>query len=986
MHRIRRPILVYGILEAAIAISAIAVPFLLQLASIAYTSMFGGLEQLPDASGVGQSMFYLSVTFVVLAVPTACMGATLPLVTRYAVNKDEDVGPKVGLLYSINTGGAIAGTLVAAFFLLPSLGLWGTILAGATINLIVFGVAAALAKISAVDSSKSMESMSTFGWRRESWILPIMLSSSVATFTYEVLWTRLLSHILGGSIVAFATMLASFLSGIAIGSAIASQVAKTRAMARTAFILAQLGIAATCVTIYLTLDRYVPQTAGLFGNVSVAIALLLPSTLFIGATFPLAVRILCANESEASVASARVLAWNTVGAIVGAVGAGFVLIPMLKYEGAVKVAVAINVGLAFVATVAIPPRRISYAIGTAAMLVWLLVGFSPSAPNALLRISSINDERSGDIRYYDVGRSATVLMLERDGYFYLRTNGLPEAAIDLKGAPPSKRSQQLLATLPILARPGTESMLIVGFGGGVIVEEIPLSVNEVDIVELEPKVIEANRSIGADRNIDPLLDTRVNVVINDARNALRLTDKHYDAIVSQPSHPWTAGASHLYTREFMALVRSRLTANGVFLQWMNTEFVSEELLRSLVATLLDVFPHVRAYQVEAGVLFFLASAAEINPEAHVLATGEPFKSSPEEFRRKGLGSVNDLVAALAWNEAGLRQLAADAPLITDNDNRMATQSVVVGKKNSLSYSRLQELIWQYGVLFDPQGDIHQKMSHAIDFIYVIERLELIHARDLSEKLAEMLMQNRTTTSFLIGARISQKQNRDARADQMLLAALELQPDNPIASYMLLKNRGDAILGGSLPERLQPYVGNLTDVAYAVIESRESAKRRNLSQARDNDELLARARTYEQWYLDAAKLRADWRITATRRGESSDYAMEALSIIDEVIALRNDIDFYGMRMAASFLADDYNAVVETARRMVWLARQEFEHRAGISGRKMSARELSKMTTRLESMQAGLSVVRESGRVDDYKFVSLDASITDLRQEIESFAAK
>jgi spermidine synthase len=986
MHRIRRPILVYGILEATIAISAIAVPFLLQLAGVLYAAIFGGSPHPPDASGMGQSLFYLVVTFVVLVVPTACMGATLPMVTRYAVHKDEDVGPRVGLLYSINSAGAIAGTLAAAFLLLPALGLWGTILVGAAINLAVFVVAAWLAKRVGTESSSTSGQRSTFGWRPESWILPLMLFSGFATFAYEVLWTRLLSHILGGSVVAFATMLASFLSGIAIGSAVASRFAKTRATAQLGFVLSELGIAATCIAIYLTLDQFVPPTAGLLGNVSIAIALLLPATLFIGATFPFAVRILCADESEASVASARIYAWNTVGAIAGAVVAGFVLIPMLKYKGSIKVVVAINIALAFAAAFAVPPRRVMFAIGSAAAFVLLLVGFSPGSPESLLRVSPLNDLRSGDIRYYDVGRSATVLMLERDGYLYLRTNGLSEAATDLKGAPPSKHTQRLLATLPVLARPDTKSMLIVGFGGGVVAEDLPSTLAEIDIVELEPKVLAANRSVSADRNIDPLQDSRINVVINDARNALRLTDKHYDAIVSQPSHPWTAGASHLYTHEFMSLVRSRLNSGGVFLQWMNTQFVSEPLLKSLAATLLDVFPHVRAYQFEANILFFLASESAIDPEAQMVETGEPFKSHAEEFKRKGIGSINDLVAALAWDEAGLEQLAADAPLITDNDNRMAMQSAAAFEGSALPYSRLQELIGQYGILFDAQSNIHQGMSAAIDFVYVIDRLEMIRARDLSMSLADTFAESDSPTSLLLRAKILQMQGQGPRADQLLLAALESQPENPVASYLLLKNRGDAVLDGSLPERLKPYAGNLTDVAAAVLESMEFVKRRDMSHARINDTLLARAEAHDQWYLNAAKLRADWRITAARTGESSDYAAEALAIIDEAIALRQDVDFYGMRMAAAFLADDYDAVVETARRMVWLIRQDLEFRGGASSPELSPSDRSKMLIRLESMQTGLSVVRESGHIADYKFVTLDENLSELQRNIETYAAK
>ena len=185
-------------------------------------------------------------------------------------------------------------------------------------------------------------------------------------------------------------------------------------------------------------------------------------------------------------------------------------------------------------------------------------------PENILRASSIVDRSEGEIIYYDVGRSATVIVFEEDGFLNLRTNGLPEAGTNLKGSPPSKNSQQLLATLPVLARPNTSEMLIIGFGAGVAVEGVPSTVNNIDVIELEPKVIEANKIIGNSRAIDPLKDDRINIITNDARSALALTSKKYDAIISQPSHPWTAGASHLYTREFMNLAKDHLNPDGVF--------------------------------------------------------------------------------------------------------------------------------------------------------------------------------------------------------------------------------------------------------------------------------------------------------------------------------------------------------------------------------------------------------------------------------------
>jgi len=241
VHRIKRPVLFYGALEAGIAISALSVPLLLSSLNGLYIAVFGGQPEPVDASGLGQSIFYLATAFIVLAIPTAFMGATLPLLTKYVVRSEEQIGPRVGLLYATNTAGAVGGTVVAGFVLLPALGLAGTVYVGVAINVLVFFIAAAIAKAVERESgaelpgnqpAPAVEVARSSPLSGRFWVLPIMLLSGANSFVYEVLWTRLLGHILGGSITAFATMLASFLGGIAIGSAIASRFAKTKAAAQ----------------------------------------------------------------------------------------------------------------------------------------------------------------------------------------------------------------------------------------------------------------------------------------------------------------------------------------------------------------------------------------------------------------------------------------------------------------------------------------------------------------------------------------------------------------------------------------------------------------------------------------------------------------------------------------------------------------------------------------------------------------------------------
>ncbi len=138
---------------------------------------------------------------------------------------------------------------------------------------------------------------------------------------------------------------------------------------------------------------------------------------------------------------------------------------------------------------------------------------------------------------------------------------------------------------------------------------------------------------------------------------------------------------------------------------------------------------------------------------------------------------------------------------------------------------------------------------------------------------------------------------------------------------------------------------------------------------------------DQWYLRAAKLRSDWRINAINSGESGSLGAEALEIIDEAIALQQDIDFYGMRMAAAYFAEDYNASVETARRMIWMMSANLTLRAESGGEPLSQREIGALVVRARSIREGLSAIREEDRVPAYKLDSLEEQIERVLRELE-----
>ena len=949
INRVRRPVLFYGLLEGGIALAALAVPLLLKLASLAYIAAFGDQPEPVDASGLGQSFFYFVMAFIVLAIPTTFMGATLPLLTKYVVKSKEQIGSRVGLLYATNTLGAIGGTVVAGFLLLPLLGLNGTVYVGVVINLLVFVLAAWIAKsvdheallkdgvTQEIEQSNEPSNTTLIEIpKRRLWILPIMLLSGANSFVYEVLWTRLLGHVLGGSITAFSTMLAGFLSGIAIGSAITSRFAETRRQAIWLFILVQCGIAFTSMLIYQLLPSLLPDQGGLQGNVLLAILILLPATIFIGATFPLAVRILARDAKDAGPSSARVYAWNTVGAIIGATVAAFFLIPELKYEGAIKLAVVVNLFLAFGAAILIKrePKRndatqyqisYSWSVVTALIIIAVFIGYQPKMPEEVLRSSTVYPLYTGDISFYEVGRSATVVIIEDNGGLNLRTNGLPEASAHLKGAAPIPHNQRMLSTMPVLARPDVEDMLIVGLGGGIAVEGVPASVKSVDVIELEPQVLKANQFIGDIRTVDPLKDPRVNIIINDARSALTLTNKRYDAIVSQPSHPWTAGASHLYTREFMSLAHEHLSDDGVYLQWMNSQFVDEDLLKSLCATMLDVFPYVSVYQWTQEVLFFLGSDQPFNIEENLLNTGRPLNDDVLVYLEKGVGSVEDVVTAFVMDQSNVEAFAGNAPVITDNDNIIATRSArAMDRNETLSGRRLAKVITDYDPLLQNDSSLRQSLTNKLNFSYISRRLQHMKLTQRAIDIADDLTDLANPQSLVMIGLGQKRQGNKRESEKNLLLALRADPNNQQARYGLIESWFTNIRDKEeLPEHIERQIPLLTGTAAATFRALQAAWNKDYRELSNLDSALARVLPSDLWYQTSVRLRADWRIKVTTPQFQPRMANEAIRLIDSAIVFSATEDLYSMRLKAAVIRGDISTIIETASQLNYAVSYEVE---------------------------------------------------------------
>lgn len=876
--RIRRPVLAYGLLELGIGVAALGLPLAIAGSRWIYVALFGGQADLPGAGGTAPTLFHLTASFLILMIPTAMMGATLPLLVRHAVRREDEIGSRIGLLYGTNTAGAVAGTLIAAFLLLPNLGLRPTVWVGVGLNGAVFLGAWWLARTQsplAVETPRQAVVADTEG----RWILPLIGISGIVSFAYEVLWVRLLEHVLGGSVYAFATMLASFLVGIALGSALASRFAMSRRRAAQGFSVVQLFTALLSVAAFIAIDElpdlvFSLQSSGVERNLAhamISMLILLPATICIGATFPFAVRVLAAGERDAAPASARVFAANTIGSVIGALGAGFFALPVLGFVGTLSLCVGINLVLS-VATGLLARPRLARVAAAAGLGLAILLFVQPPTPWKVLRHSPLLGQREpGETIYFGVGRATTVLMVEHLGRWYLRTSGLPEAVIK----PPFFRGTSVVAhwlgALPVLARPDARSMLVVGLGGGVGLESVPSGVERIDVIELEPEVVAANRAVAKRRWRDPLADPRVHVHTNDARNALLLTERTFDAIVSQPSHPWSGGAAHLYTREFFELVRGRLREDGVFVQWIGLGFVDDALFRSLLASLTDVFEHVRVYSPGpmAGALF-LASDAPLDVET---SAAEALAKHPDELAPFGLRVAEDVGAALLFDEEGVRALGREAPINRDANNRLQT-----GSPRVLTRSLLGDVPQWVG-----QADaLLGSLPESFDRWYLLRHLPAWRAAHVVQSFTD------PTDRRIAEALIRVTQGKREAARKMLSEALVEAPRHREGRAALLLLSDRAIAKGADP--LDIVAGPLEGSEHAVAAGWQR-QGTDVTEIEDLEPALAAVPIRDPLALASYRLRAEWRMqrddeaVAREAIEMADLALHASGGLPQDLLLR-----------------------------------------------------------------------------------------------------
>jgi len=605
----------YAALELIVALSAVVLPAVLS----ASTPLLAWAYH----DGLAPARFGLTRVLVCAAlvgVPATAMGATFPVAVGWYARGAADAG----VLYAVNTAGAAAGAIATGFFLLPWLGLRATTWIGVALN--VFAACGALAIASRPPAAAS-DASETSAMRRKKRAgsdtadtiaaQPALAITAAAIcgflgLSFEVIWTRLLTLVVGPTTYAFTTVLVSFIVGITIGSAAGARLAR-RTVRPVAWLGAVLVVGALSASIaaWFTASRLplivaaqVADPSASFGGVVwrqalSIVVMLLPMTAAFGAAFPLALALASGTHQSVAGAAARVYTANTVGAIAGALVAGFGMVPGLGLEISVRVIVvtAIAVGGAYLA--AARDRRSALmraAVPVAAAIVSIVV--LPRWDRALLAsgaykyaayIDPVDLEvelRAWQIPYHKDGAVATVSVRELAGTRSLVIDG----KVDASNAG-DMLTQRLLGLLPVLMHRDPQEICVIGLGSGVTVASAVGSgrVRHADVVEISPEVVEASAFFDRE-NQRVLQSPAVRLIVGDGRSHLALTPQRYDVIVSEPSNPWMAGIAPLFTREFFEAARARLKPDGIVCQWAHAYDISDGDLRSIVGTFNSVFP------------------------------------------------------------------------------------------------------------------------------------------------------------------------------------------------------------------------------------------------------------------------------------------------------------------------------------------------------------------------------------------------------------
>ncbi|MFC1861984.1 fused MFS/spermidine synthase [Chloroflexota bacterium] len=818
--RTNNPLRMFAFLEVGIGAYVMFIPLIFkELTAIQVAVM----QSLPDGH-IGVTLVRILLCFVVLIVPTTFMGGTLPVIAKYFVRKEGEVGSGLGNLYFINTLGAVFGTFLAGFFLVQYIGVLATTFLAASID-VGIGVGffflqkhlataaweAPLVKEEAVVSP--LQKMSEKQLKREEskegklerehhqapvysqamrgTVLIGFSFAGMASLSLEVSWTRVLSLVLGSSVYAFSLMLTAFLLGIALGSSIAARFIDRRKNLWFYFFLVEALIGISIIILNPLLGRlpllFVDIFSGLMANFwalqtvqfLLSFLIMLVPTIMMGAAFPIAAKIYTQNIEHLGGSVGRLYAGNTFGSMVGPLLTGFVIIPLTSIQWSISLVASIYLmiaGVVFIVGIRLPwhklvsglrtvnPRRMSKSLTLAALATITIISFllpAWASWDRTILTSGVylykgGATRSAHMLFYEEGLLAIVSVEDlANGERYLRIDGKSDASSygDLG-------TELMLGHLPMLLHPDPKKGLVVGLGSGITLGAMEQysSLESIEAVEIEGAVIEA-ASYFSEANHDALNYPKLKMVEADARNYVLASTEQYDVITAEPSNPWIAGSSMLFTKEQFELYNSRLSDDGIICQWIHYYSMDPSDLKIVFNTFRSVFPHATLWGTDLDLLL-IGSKSELSIDFQHLETRLLEEDVQADLKRVDIEDPYGMLGLFIMGEDALAEYSAGAPLHTDD-------------RPVLQYSAPKSLYSEHS--------IQQNIESMADYVEsVFPLLTEVNDADAESKIQNYMDFNSHIRQMMIFL----EQNRSGEALSEYEAALETGLNSSLQSWKL----------------------------------------------------------------------------------------------------------------------------------------------------------------------------------------------------------
>ena len=618
-------LLLYGWVEILIFASGA----LLSLLFANFSGIYSSLHSFIPESIALQNLIKIVFAFGMMLIPTTFMGATLPIISKYCVTDDSRMGTQVSLLYALNTLGAAVGCLMTGFFLMGTFGVLQTVLLAAGANLLI-GISALRIYLEAVPGADWKFRLPSLQIPRielsadQKFWMSISFICGFTALAYEVLWTRLLVFSIASTVYSFSMMLTVFLLGIFLGSLLLIPLASRIHNVRTALLILQIGTGLYVIGSLYGLESILSAPWNSYNLTDPAMAflryfkdsagLMLIPTLLLGMCFPLLIKIVSGGHQNVGKATGQIYSANTLGAIFGSLGAGFLFLPNLGSQISLTLIATLNLMTAVLlfrtGNYMSKAVRKGLTVVFAALILFVNMGIPENLLNPFFMRDSAGKRNLKKLMYFEEGLSDTVAVF-KDDYGVLDptakrliTNGISMSASNLIAT----RYMKLFAHVPILLIDQPDDVLVVCFGTGQTTGAAGIHprVKSVDSLELSTSVINAGKMF-ADQNHQALHNPKINFIIQDGRNHLLTTHKLYDVITSEPPPPRTAFTVNLYTQEYYQLQKSRLKPGGIAAQWIPLHSQGEEEVDMHFRTFQSVFPYTMGWMSVANEILIIGS-------------------------------------------------------------------------------------------------------------------------------------------------------------------------------------------------------------------------------------------------------------------------------------------------------------------------------------------------------------------------------------------